>query len=279
MKIGIQGLEGSFHHQAALQFFNQQIEIAPFDNFHQVFEALSHGQIDRAVVAIENSLYGSINDTYDLLLQHNAWIIGEVYIHVSLQLLGIEGATIDTITDIYSQAPALAESKLYLREHVPVATQHEYPDTAMSARYIAKQGNPSKAAIASKAAADLYNLEVLAESIEDHQHNYTRFVVLTKDRMNAIDANKSSIVIQTSHTPGSLYQALNAFNEQSVNLTKIESRPIVNHESWNYIFYIDFEAALVSDEAKAVLASLESSGIATTVLGSYAKGSLPNGIR
>ena len=279
MKVGIQGFEGSFHHQAATEFFNQDIDIAPFENFRQVFEALETGLIDRAVVAIENSLYGSINDTYDLLTQHKPWIMGEIYLHIRLDLLAIPGATIDDITDIYSQSPALAESKLFLREHLPIATQHEYADTALSARFVARRNQRSIAAIASQAAGKLHGLIPIEESIEDHKHNYTRFVVLSKTQSTMTDEDKTSIVLHANHRPGSLYEAIGAFAENSINLSKIESRPFVDDTSWRYQFYVDFEAGLNNESTKKALETLKRFGDEFTILGSYKGAKLPNGIR
>ncbi len=279
MKVGIQGLEGSFHHQAAQQFFNGDQEIAPFENFRQVFEALETGLVDRAVVAVENSLFGSINDTYDLLLQHKPWIVGEVYLHVRLDLLGVQGANLTDVTDVYSQAPALAEAKLYLRENLPGSTQHEYPDTAMSARFVAKQNDSSKASIASQMAGELYGLTPIAEGIEDHKHNYTRFVVLSKAKTTLVEADKTSIILPVGHKPGLLYAALGAFAKNDINLSKIESRPIVNDDGWNYIFYLDFERGLHEDTAKQALRSLEESNGQPIVLGSYHRGHLPDDVR
>ena len=278
MKIGIQGFEGSFHHQAAQQFFSGDFDLAPFENFRQVFEALETGMIDRAVVAIENSLYGSINDTYDLLLQHKPWIVGEVYLHVRLDLLGTEDAEMSDITDVYSQAPALGEAKLFLRENLPAVTQHEYPDTAMSARFVAKRADRSMAAIASEMAGEIHGLQTLAEGIEDHKHNYTRFVILTKQHRTTVESDKTSIILHTSHKPGALYRALGAFANQDINLSKLESRPVVDDTAWSHIFYLDFEAALNEAHAQEALNEIADLGDEITVLGTYQSGTMPNGL-
>ena len=279
MKVGIQGLEGSFHHQAATEFFGDDVEIAPFENFRQVFEALETGVIERALVGIENSLYGSINDTYDLLMQHQPIIVGEVYLHVGLHLLAVESAELTDVTDVYSQAPALAETKLWMRKNLPSATLHEYADTAMAARFVSKQGKESSAAVASKLAGQLHGLIPLAENIEDHEHNYTRFVVLSREQNTIVDANKTSIVLPISHKPGALYNALGAFANEGINLSKIESRPIIDEEGWHYQFYIDFDAGITTDPAKRALASLEETSGKPIILGSYEQGHLPEEVR
>lgn len=279
MKVGIQGLEGSYHHQAAVKFFGDNIEIAPFENFRQLFEALDKGIISKAVSGIENSLYGSINDTYDLLMQYRPNVIGEVYLHVQLNLLALEGSSIDEITDVYSQAPALAESKVYLRENLPTATLHEYPDTAMSARYVAKSKQKNIASIASEMAAKLYNLDIIAEGIEDHKHNYTRFIAISRHDEKIVDQNKTSIIIEAKHEVGSLYNVLGCFAKNKINLSKIESRPIVTDDSWHYMFYIDFEAGINSEAGKKAMTELEDYTDEIILLGSYKRDVLPNGIR
>ena len=279
MKVAIQGYPGSYHHQAADQFFNQKIEIVPCENFVQVFEALEAGVVERAVVAIENSLFGSINDTYDLLLKHKPTIVGEVYLHVALQLLAKDGVEIDELTDVYSQAPALAEAKIYLREHAPSAKLHEYADTALSAKYVASSPSPTIGAIASAKAGELYNLNTVAENIEDHKHNYTRFFVLSRDKSRVVEADKTTLILHTSHQPGALYAALGAFADNHINLSKIESRPVVDDHSWEYIFYVDIEVSDSDDRAARALKALKEAGVDVTDLGSYVRASLPNGIR
>ena len=183
------------------------------------------------------------------------------------------------ITDIYSQAPALGEAKLYLRDNLPIATQHEYPDTAMAARFVSKQEKLSSAAVASEMAGELYGLTPLAEGIEDHMHNYTRFVILSKEEKIIVDANKTTIVMHTGHRPGALYEALGAFANNGINLSKLESRPVVDERGWNYIFYVDFESSLNDDRAKKALKLIEDMGDDITLLGSYQSGRLPDGIR
>ena len=274
MKIAIQGIAGSFHHAAAETLLSKEINLVPCQSFRQVFEAVSFTDIDRGLAAIENSLYGSINETYDLLQKYDNWIVGEVYEHVSFGLFSIPGAKLDDISDVYSQSPALAECREYLAKEVSWASQHEVYDTAAAAQLVADAGSNKKAAIASYKAAQLYGLVPVADHIEDNKHNYTRFILLSKHRVKLLDANKSSIILQTDHTSGALHKALGMFAKADINLSKIESRPIPD-ATWNYTFYIDYEAAIESPESVAVIEQLEQAGYTVTQLGSYQKANLP----
>lgn len=242
MRVAIQGYEASFHAQAARVMFGDSIDLVYCDTFAEVFSAVHDGTVDTGVVAIENSLYGSINETYDLLLKHDIYISAETYLHVSLSLLGVAGSSLSDITDVYSQAPALNEARGFLDKHLPSAERHEHTDTAKAATYVADSNDYHKAAIASAAAGSVYGLTTLAEDIETHHHNYTRFIALTNNEQHKPgDACKSSITFETGDTPGCLYAALGVFADHNINLTKLESRPIVG-KAWHYMYYVDLEA-------------------------------------
>ena len=278
MKIAAQGVNGAFHYVAARQFAGSDIEIISCERFEQVFEAVEGAAVDRGIVAIDNSLYGSINDNYDLLLRYKPFIVGEVYLHINLCLLTKKDIQLSDITDVYSQAPALAEAKQFLRDNCPQAKVHEYPDTAMSARFIAKTDKDTIACIASRQAGELHNLFLAAEEIEDHTHNYTRFFIFAKHPTQVTDANKTTAILSINHKPGSLYRALGAFANNGINLSKIESRPVVHNRGWSYIFYIDFEAGQNDARTKAAVSQLADDGNHYEVLGSYVRGKLPNGL-
>lgn len=278
MKIAAQGIDGAFHHVAARLFAGDDIEIIDCERFEQVFEAVEGGVANRGVVAIENSLYGSINDNYDLLLKYRPYIVGEVNLHVNLCLLTKKDIPLSDITDVYSQAPAIGESKQFLRDNCPRAKLHEYPDTAMSARFIAKSDKETIACIASKHAGEINDLFLAAEEIEDHKHNYTRFFIFAKHPTQVTDANKTTIVLPISHKPGSLYRTLGAFANNGINLSKIESRPVVHDHGWSYIFYLDFEAGQNEERTKAAFAQLEADENQYEILGSYVRSTLPNGL-
>lgn len=267
MKIAIQGYSGSFHAIAARRLFTQDADLLYYTTFKEVFKALERGQADRAVVAIENSLYGSINEVYDLLLKNNFWISGEVYEHIGLHLLALAGAKLEDITDVYSQAPALAEAEDFLDTTLSKADKHEFVDTALAAKAIADWKDSTKAAVAGVAAAQEYDLEILSKNIETHHENYTRFIALSRDQQTLAENNKTTITFRTSDTPGSLYAALGVFAKRSINLSKLESRPIVG-SAWKYMYYVDFEANCSDD----LIEELSNYATEIRVLGSYKSG-------
>lgn len=273
MKIGIQGQPGSFHSIAATIFFGKDISLLSCDTFTEVFTALQNKQCDKAIVAIENSLYGSINNVYDLLLKKRIWICGEIYLHVTQCLVGLPGAQIDKITEVHSQGPALGQCESFLDLHLPDAKRIEQHDTAASVAMVKQWGDPKKAAIASREAAAIHGLEILAEEIETHTDNFTRFVVLQAGQEKIPAADKTSLILTTDHKPGALYNALSAFKEQDINLTKLQSRPVVG-KKWHYMFYIDLAAGAQTRPFKTALKKLVEQKCDVTILGSYKAGSI-----
>ena len=271
MRIAIQGVEASFHDIVARQFFGDDIAIVPGETFAETFQTLSAGKADQAVVALENSLFGSINEVYDLLLKYKFWIGGEVYLRVEQCLIGLPNATIKNLKEIHSHPVALAQCEAYLDAHLPQAERFEHHDTAASAANVKNWGDPTKAAIASAEAAKRYNLHVLAREIETNPQNYTRFVILQKHPQASKKANKTSLVLTTDHKPGALYAALGAFADQGLNLTKLQSRPIIG-QAWHYMFYVDVDAAVDSSAAKTAIKELQRQKCEVTVLGSYVNG-------
>jgi prephenate dehydratase len=269
MNIAIQGLDTSFHAAAAKQLYGTDANLICCQTFNEVFVSLNEQKAERAVVAIENSLYGSINEVYDLLIRYDFKIISEVYEQIGLHLMSVSGAAIKDITNIYSQAPALAESEDFLNKALSHADRHEYHDTAMAAKEVKRMNSKSNAAIASIEAAKKYNLDVLAKNIETHPHNYTRFIVLEKTSFHNSSADKSSITFQTKDTPGSLYNVLGVFAKNKINLSKLESRPIAG-KAWQYMYYLDFEENISEDLIREV--STHATNV--KVLGTYKKGFL-----
>lgn len=275
MKVAIQGSQASFHDIARKSYFANGEEVLHCDTFKKVFESVESDQAEIGLVAIENSLYGSINDVYDLLLKYGFWISGEVYLRISHCLLGVKGATLDSIKEVHSQLPALAQCEEFLDTKLAHAERLEHHDTAASAADVAKWNNPAKAAIASKSAGKLHGLDILAEDIETHKQNYTRFIIFTSHKQIVENANKTSIVVRTDMDtrPGALYRTLGVFANRNINLTKIESRPIVG-KAWHYLFYLDFDMGLNSDETSAALKELGKMNVEVTLLGTYQKGKL-----
>lgn len=274
-KVAIQGQAGSFHDIAARKYFGDAIELVPCQTFKSVFESIRDGDAVEGLVAIENSLYGSINEVYDLLLHYKFWISGEVYLRIEQCLIGLPGASIDMIREVWSQREALGQCQEYLDNTMATANRVEYYDTAASVADIKRLGDLTKAAIASSAAANLYGMEILAREIETHKQNYTRFVALAKKPVKTTGANKTSLVLgiadQTlgiGDTPGALYHALGAFAKQDINLTKLQSRPLIG-KAWHYIFYADVDSGLGNAKMTEALNDLAEQHCEVTILGSY----------
>ncbi len=269
MKIAIQGQAASYHALAARQLYGDRAALVYCTHFKDVFAKLMRSEADAAVVAIENSLYGSINEVYDLLLKHDVWIGKEAYEHIGLNLMSVARAKTEAITDVFSQAPALAEAEQFLDTVLPHAERHEYQDTALAAKAVAAWGDPHKAAIASQAAANEYGLTILANNIETHRHNYTRFIALQRTKTTVKKSGKFSLTFRTTDTPGSLHAALGVFAQANANLTKLESRPIVG-SAWKYMYYAD----CTSDAIEPIIANLQRHATEIRLLGAYEPGSL-----
>ena len=266
MHIAIQGQLGSFHHQVAKQWFGNDVQILPAETFSEVFGMLNRHETTLAIVAIENSLYGSINEVYDLIESHRYPIVGEVYLRIEQQLIALPGAKTTDITHIYSHPVALAQCENYLDAHFPNAERIEHHDTAGSVEFIKQSGDKSMAAIAGRVAAKTYNLPILTENIEDNKANVTRFMIIDTSGKKAPDTNKASLVIQTDHTPGSLARVLTTFADAGVNLTKLQSRPIIG-KVWKYRFYVDVETS--DDKLTALISEIQKNETAVTILGEY----------
>jgi len=271
IRVAIQGQQASFHDIAAHHLLGADIELVYCDTFDATFAALAKDKADKVVVALENSLYGSINQTYDLLLKHSFWISGELYLHVNQCLIGLPDTHLPDIKEVHSQIMALAQCEAFLDKQLPYAKRIEQHDTTASVQAIKTWNDPQKVAIASAEAAKLHGLKILAAEIEDHKHNYTRFVLLGKETVVNSAANKTSLVLTTDHKPGALYHALGIFAKGNMNLTKLQSRPIMG-KAWHYMFYLDVDAAAESPEFKIVLEKLHNQGCEVTILGSYEAG-------
>jgi prephenate dehydratase len=267
MRIAIQGTAGAFHEFAARKWAGDiPIDFVYCDTFRAVFKALDEGKADKAVSAIENSLYGSINDVYDLLQKYHFAITGEIMLHIHQQLIGFPGASLKDITEVYSQDVALAQCEDFLAAKLSNATPFEHHDTAASVELVKNKGDAKLAAIASRFSAHYYGLPILAENIEDNPQNYTRFVVLEKNTRSTPGADKTSIILTTDHTPGALYRALGVFAHYGVNLTAAHSRPIPE-KAWRHKFYLDVD--VTGDILQAAVTTLKEQGASVTILGQY----------
>lgn len=242
MKIAIQGEAGSFHDEAAHIFFAQQdIELAACRTFADVFMTVESGAAEAGLVAVENSLYGSIRETHDLLLTHQLTIVGEVSLAIHQQLITTGHRALGDITQVFSHPAALDQCREWLRVNVPHAEIIEWYDTAGAVQHVVHHADAPWAAIASEHASALHGGHITVPNINDEAGNVTRFLVLARPGEHvATQPNKASLNLITSHQPGALYQALGVFEHRGANLTKLESRP-VRGQPFRYQFFIAVE--------------------------------------
>ena len=265
MNIAIQGEAGSFHEQAAYEWFGSNTDIYPCMTFAQEFDAYENGDVDAIVVAVENTIYGSINEVYPLIEDCSAPIIGEVKLQIAQQLIGFEGVNPEQLTEIYSHPVALAQCKATLQKIAPNAELIEFYDTAGAVAYVKEQKNHQAAAIAGIQAAKLHQIHVLARDIQDDPTNLTRFLVLA-DQDSDPGANRSSLVITTAHKAGALAEVLNVFAKRGINLEKLQSQPIVG-KPWTYKFYVVVDVA--GEALRQAVEQIEMSDHEVTLLGEY----------
>ncbi len=242
-KIAIQGGYGAFHEMAAFQYFGKNIEIIPQDTFKGMLSTLKRKDADFGIMAIENTVAGSILPNYSLLREANKKIDGEIYLRIQQNLVALSGQSITDIKEVFSHPMAILQCQDFFEQH-PHIRLIDSIDTALSAKEIKEEKLQGVGAIASSFAAKMYNLDILAESIESNKKNYTRFLILA-DRNgettgNDKDVNKSSIHFALAHQIGSLSKILSVFSFYDINLSKIQSMPIIGKD-WEYQFYIDLE--------------------------------------
>ncbi len=271
-RIAIQGIAGSFHEDAAQRYFDEEIEVVECKSFTKVCELIDSDQVAYAVMAIENSIAGSILNNYQLIRDYHLKIIGEIYIHIEMFLVANEGVTKEDITDIYSHPVALKQCVEYLEENFPLAELHEFSDTAASARFVATEKPVGAAAIGNLRSAQMYGLQILNSGIETNRKNYTRFLILSKHGNSTEGANKASICFEVGHFYGALARVLNTFAENRINLTKIQSVPVIGKPN-EYTFHVDIEWETLDNYEKAIHEVLKSVS-SLSILGEYARGEL-----
>ena len=272
MKIAIQGEKGCFHEMAARQYFsNEDVEIVPCSTFDMTLNSVKEGRAALAMMAIENARSGSILYNYSLIRESGLHILGEHNLRIVQNLMALPGQTMKDIRQIRSHPIALAQCMIFLNQY-PEITLVEADDTASSARLIAEGRLKNTAAIASRSAAEIYGLEIIAEGIETFKKNYTRFLVIGSHDTGNQTGNKMSVCFATDHMPGSLARVLVKLAEMDVNLSKIQSVPRLNGE-WEYMFYLDLE--LPSDpDIEAIMSKLAKYTSNLEVLGIYNKGEM-----
>ena len=266
-RILYQGQPGAYGEEAAMGFFGPDCDRMNLKTWDGVFRGVKEGFGDYGVVPIENSSTGSINDVYDLLGQFGCYIVGEQIVRVEHCLLACASANMDTITDLYTHEQGFRQCREFLTAH-PKWNQHDMVNTALAAKYVQESGDPAKAAIASRRAAELYGLQILQTRINDNTRNYTRFIIVAAEPRFPEDANKISVRFNVPHTEGSLCRVLQVFARAGLNLEKLESRP-EPEENWKYNFYADFTGNLRAAEMERVIRELIDAAISFRVLGNY----------
>jgi prephenate dehydratase len=240
-RVAIQGGYGAFHEIAAKHYFqNDNIEIVPANTFKDLFKSLKMNHADLGIMAIENSIAGSILPNYGLLQESNMKIIGEIYLRIKQNLVGLPGQTIKDIKEVYSHPMAILQCQMFFNNY-PHIKLIDSIDTALSAKEIRDKKLKGVAAIASKLAADQYGLAIIQNSIETHKMNYTRFLILADSKGHHKPGpvvNKASVAFDLAHEIGSLSKILSILSYYNINLTKIQSMPIIGKE-WEYQFYVD----------------------------------------
>ena len=267
-RVAIQGIRASFHEEAAFKFFGTDIETVECDSFKQTCEVLKNKKADFVVMAIENSIAGSLLPNYSLLREYNFSIVGEVYLAIQLHLLALPGVKFKDVKYVQSHPIAIRQCSDFFDEfpHLQVI---ESSDTAACAKKIREENLTDTVAIANLLAAKLYDLQVMERRIESNKKNFTRFLILADKPIGNTEANKASLSFQVGNSVGSLAEVLNIFSEHKINLSKIQSMPVLGKRN-EYNFYVDIEWKNQSDYDSAIRKVLKHT-INFTIMGEYQK--------
>lgn len=268
--VAFQGEFGAFSEQAARGFFREPVSLHPCAHFDDVFRFVARGSGRRGIIPIENSVFGSVYENYDLLLRHNLSIVGEVTIRIHHHLMTLPGVRMRDIRFIFSHPQALGQCRKFLRRLKDVCAIPYY-DTAGAAKMIREEGRTNAAALASIRAARTYRLRILRRNVESNHHNYTRFLVLSRRPARAAGKAKTSLVFAAQNVPGALFRALAVFALRNINLLKIESRPVAG-KPWEYLFYLDIAGSAGDAKVRNSLHHLREVSTFLNVLGSYPSG-------
>ncbi|MRT93312.1 prephenate dehydratase [Ancylomarina sp. 16SWW S1-10-2] len=238
MQIAIQGVKGAFHEVAARNYFGDEIDILPKLHFSDLVESVKNGDCDYGIMAIENTISGTIHSNLNLIREHKLVVCGEEYLRIKQNLVAKKGTKIEDLNEVHSHYMAINQTRQFFKKY-PNVNLVDSIDTALSMKEIAEKDLDNRGAIGSLLAAEHYGLEVLAESIETNKKNYTRFLILKKDNQwKKLPSNKASLAMVLDNHKGSLAEILSTIASHDINLSKIESVPLIG-EPWHYQFYID----------------------------------------
>lgn len=268
--VAYSGVPGAFSHKACVQFFGDEVPLHNCSRFRDAFDLVDKGQASFCVVPVENSLTGSIHENYDLLLEYDIRIVGELTLRIKHNLLGQPNASLEDLERIYSYPQVFQQCREFLEQH-PEWELIACKDTASAVKKVKENADPKEAAIAGEQADMVYKMSVVKEGIETDPRNFTRFVVISRDESLPGPRNKSSLIYSVADKPGALFETLGIFNRNGVNIVKLESRPI-HSKPWEYLFYVDIETDLTEESHCHILAELKEKTEFFKFLGSYNKG-------
>jgi len=263
-RVSFQGERGAYSEAALVSFFGNEVDATPCSTFTDALKNTEDDASDYSILPVENSLEGGVGESNDLLLSTKLNVVGEIYYRIRHCLIGI--SSIDDIDTVYSHPQALGQCRQFVQKN-SFKTIPSY-DTAGSVKIIKELNKNSVACIASKSAAEIYDVPVILEGVEDNTNNYTRFLILSKENNDKTENSKTSIIFSVKHEAGALYQIINEFYQHKINLTKIESRPNKN-TPWEYNFYVDFEGHQNDSLIKDMLQKLRNNSNFLKILGSY----------
>lgn len=266
-RVVFQGTDGAYSQAAMHKFFSKDVNSFHVQTFRDAMEAIEEGSADFAVLPIENSSAGMVSEMYDLLEEFENYIVGEVILPINHYLVGTENTTLETIERVYSHPQALMQCSKYLDRHASWQ-QIGAANTAVAAKKILNENDPTQAAICSEHAAEIYGLKILEEKINHNHNNSTRFIVVTNQKIFLKKAQKISICFEVAHESGSLYHLLSHFIYNDLNMTKIESRPIEG-KTWEYRFFVDFEGNMGDAAVKNAIRGLREESKSLKILGNY----------
>lgn len=266
-RIVFQGTDGAYSQAAMHAYFGKDVNSFHVQTFRDAMEAIEEGSADFAVLPIENSSAGVVTEVYDLLVEFENYIVGELVLPIEHALAGVEGSDLSSIKRVYSHPQALMQSSRYLNDHREWQ-QIGVANTAVAAKKVLEEKDPAQAAICSEHAAEIYGLKILERQINDNDNNSTRFIVVTNQKIFLKDAKKISICFEVDHSSGSLYHLLAHFTYNNLSMTRIESRP-VEGRTWEYRFFVDFEGNMGEGAVKNTIRGLREEARSLKILGNY----------
>ena len=269
INIGYQGIKGSFSEEAMIKYFGENHTTAHYEEFEDVFIALKNNEIDYGILPIENSCTGAITTVYDLLVKYGLYIVGEECIKIDQNLIGIKGAKLEDIKEVYSHSQGFEQSHKFLSNYTNLKLI-PFHNTAISAKYISEVNDKSKAAIASLRAAEIYGLDIIEKEINDKDNNHTKFIIVGRVLETSRKCDKITVVFSLDNQAGTLYNLLRYFAENSINMIKIESRPSQS-EIWEYNLYVDFEGNIEDKHVKKAIKLIRDKSQYFKLLGCYKK--------